>query len=117
MTTIFVFGSNLQGRHGKGAALHAKQYYGAVQGQGQGRWGNSYAIPTKSTPYNTLSLIDINNYVNVFINYATKHPELTFNITRIGCGLAGYQDKDIAPMFKSSPNNCNLPDEWSKYYE
>lgn len=109
---IFVFGSNLAGRHGAGAALHAYQHYGAIYGQGQGRQGESYAIPTKDQKIRTLPLNQIKVYVNDFKNYAAAHPELEFNVTRIGCGLAGYEDKDIAPMFKDAPSNCILPEGW-----
>jgi len=112
LNKIFVFGSNLEGRHGKGAALYAKQYHGAKSGIGYGHVGNSFAIPTKSTPYKSLSLSNINKYVHEFIEYAKATPELIYNITRIGCGLAGYKDIDIAPMFKDAPPNCLLPHEW-----
>lgn len=110
--TIFVFGSNLAGRHGKGAALFAKQNYGAIYGQGIGRQGNSYAIPTKGHQLEILSLQAIKLYVEMFIDYAINHPELSFQITRIGCGLAGYKDTQIAPMFTNLPPNCFLPKEW-----
>jgi hypothetical protein len=115
MTEIFVFGSNEAGRHGKGAALFARQNHGAVYGQGVGRTGNAYAIPTKDLNIRTLPLLRIEQYVLDFIEYAYDHPELTFNVTRIGCGLAGYRDEDIAPLFKGAPDNCNLPDEWKEY--
>lgn len=109
---IFVFGSNLAGRHGKGAALYAYQHYGAKYGVGVGRTGNSYAIPTKDKQLHTLPLHSINEYVNQFLDYARTHPLLTFRVTRIGCGLAGYSDEKISPMFKNAPENCNLPDGW-----
>ena len=109
---IFVFGSNLAGRHGKGAALYAKQHYGAIYGKGWGRTGNAYAIPTKNHKLQTLSLQVIEATVRIFIIYANEHPELKFVITRIGCGLAGYEDHQIAPMFRSAPTNCYLPDDW-----
>ena len=112
MSDVFVFGSNLQGIHGKGAALHAKTYFGAIQGQGLGRQGNSYAIPTKYTPKESLSLSLINSFVKVFIKYAATHFEESFNVTAIGCGLAGYTPEDIAPMFKNVPPNVNLPQEF-----
>lgn len=109
---IFVFGSNLAGRHGKGAALTAKRQYGATYGVGMGRTGNAYAIPTKDRTLATLSLIEIQYYVGIFLEYATDHPELNFIITRIGCGLAGYTDADISPMFKDVPPNCIIPANW-----
>jgi hypothetical protein len=115
MPQIFVFGSNLAGRHGKGAALTARNKYGAIYGQGIGRQGASYAIPTKDERLNTLSIPVIQKHVLDFIAYATIHHELTFNVTRIGCGLAGYKDEDIAPLFKDAPENCILSEEWRKH--
>lgn len=114
-TSIFVFGSNLAGRHGKGAALTAKLYHGAIYGQGIGRQGNSYAIPTKDNMLRTLSLHTIENHVMNFKEYARQHPKLSFFVTRIGCGLAGYTDKEIAPMFKNAPDNCQLPPSWRTF--
>lgn len=112
---IFVFGSNLAGRHGKGAALHARYFYGAYYGRGSGAQGQSYAIPTKDFNLRTLPLESIETYVNGFLLYARAHPELRFNVTRIGCGLAGYTDTDIAPLFKDAPENCDLPEGWRRY--
>lgn len=109
---IFVFGSNLAGRHGKGAALCAAKEHGAIYGRGIGRQGNSYAIPTKDRDLHTLSLSTIQIYVNNFLHYAELNPTETFNVTRIGCGLAGYTDTDIAPMFADAPPNCQLPQGW-----
>lgn len=109
---IFVFGSNLAGRHGKGAALFAKNYHNAKYGVGIGRTGNAYAIPTKDENLRTLSLGDIKSYINDFLRYATNNQDLVFKVTRIGCGLAGYKDEQIAPMFSGAPSNCNLPSGW-----
>jgi hypothetical protein len=109
---IFVFGSNLAGIHGAGAALYARKHHGAILGQGIGLQGDSYAIPTKDKKIKTLPLEQIKPHVDEFILFAKSHPELTFQVTRIGCGLAGYTDKDISPMFKDAPANCNLPDGW-----
>lgn len=109
---IFVFGSNLAGRHGKGAALYAKIHHGAIYGQGIGRQGNSYAIPTKDKNLRPLPLYEIRKYVGQFIEYARSNPKETFQVTRIGCGLAGYKDFEIAPMFEYAPDNCVLPKEW-----
>lgn len=109
---IFVFGSNLAGRHGAGAALFARQNHGAIYGKGQGRQGNSYAIPTKDKNIKTLPLSRIKEYVEVFLEYAKEHQDEQFEITRIGCGLAGYVDHQIAPMFKDATNNCYLPNGW-----
>ena len=111
-THIFVFGSNLAGRHGKGAALFAKQNHGAIYGQAYGLQGNSFAIPTKNSTLKPLSLYQIKPFINLFIRFAKEHPEYIFNLTRIGCGLTGYKDSDIAPMFKNAPNNVNKPIGW-----
>lgn len=109
---IFVFGSNEAGRHGKGAALTAREKHGAVYGVGRGRTGNAYAIPTKDEKLKTRSLELIKTDVDEFIKYANDNPSLWFEVTRIGCGLAGYKDKDIAPMFAEAPYNCILPVGW-----
>ena len=109
---IFVFGSNLAGRHGKGAAKTALRRYGAIYGQGVGRQGNAYAIPTKDDQLNILSLARIAVYVADFLTYAREHPTLTFQVTKIGCGLAGYTEDQIAPLFKRAPSNCTLPEGW-----
>ena len=109
---VFVFGSNLTGIHGAGAAKYARQRHGAIIGIGSGPQGNSYAIPTKRTPRETLSLDEIESYVRDFLDYARKHPELTFLLTAIGCGLAGYKPYQIAPMFKDAPTNVIKPAEF-----
>lgn len=111
---IFVFGSNLAGRHGAGAALFAKRNYGAEYGTGVGRTGDSFAIPTKDEYIRTLPLSTIKLYVDKFLAYAKANPDLTFLVTRIGCGLAGYLDKDISPMFQGAPENCLLPEGWRR---
>lgn len=109
---IFVFGSNLAGRHGAGAALFARQYHGAIYGKGVGIQGNSYALPTKDEHLRSLPLGEIKTYVDQFLSYAEYHSELEFIVTRIGCGLAGYTDDDIRPMFDAAPSNCHLPEDW-----
>lgn len=112
MREIFVFGSNLAGIHGAGAALFARKHHGAVLGKGIGLQGSSYGIPTKDERIRTLPLSVIEKHVKDFIAFANQHHEMTFNVTRIGCGLAGYKDQDIAPLFRGAPVNCRLPDEW-----
>lgn len=109
---IFVFGSNLAGRHGKGGALYAVKNHGAEYGVGVGRTGDSYAIPTKNQNLKTLPLEVIAVYVRQFLDYAKLNPELRFFVTKIGCGLAGYKEADISPMFKEAPENCLLPEGW-----
>lgn len=110
---VFVFGSNLAGRHGKGAALWAKQHRGAVSGVGVGMKGNSYAIPTKNRDIRTLPLEDIAEYVAIFLQFARNREDLAFQLTPIGCGLAGYKPEQIAPMFKDAPANVIMPDEFA----
>lgn len=123
---VFVFGSNLAGRHGKGSALAAKQKYGAIYGQGRGRQGMSYAIPTKDgrpgTPSlwdvkSTLPLDSIQRDVDTFIQYAKDHPELQFFVVRLGCALAAHRNEDIAPMFKGAPDNCSFSSEWEPWLQ
>lgn len=106
---IFVFGSNLAGRHGAGAALYALKSCGAVYGQGCGRQGNSYAIPTKDATLKTLTLAEIKVHVASFLRYAENHPDEMFELTPIGCGLAGHKPENIAPMFADAPCNVVLP--------
>ena len=114
---IFVFGSNEAGRHGKGAALTALKNHSAIYGQGFGLQGQSYGIPTKDRYLKPLPLNQIGYYVHAFKAFAKTHPDLTFNVTRIGCGLAGYRDQDIAPMFWNAPSNCQLPYGWREFNE
>lgn len=112
MTDIFVFGSNLAGRHGKGSALEAVRTYGAKYGQGWGRQGDSYAIPTKGYKLERLPLGMIALFVEDFKRYARQHPHDRFTVVAIGCGLAGYKPRQIAPMFDYAPRNVSLPYEF-----
>ena len=100
---IFVFGSNLAGAHGGGAARAARIHFGAVMGQGIGLQGRSYAIPTMQGGPET-----IKPYIDDFILFAKQHPELTFLVTPIGCGIAGFQARDIAPLFASAIDVENI---------
>ena len=106
---IFVFGSNLAGAHGGGAARIAVERFGAVMGQGVGLQGQSYAIPTMQGGPNTIL-----PYVEEFIAFAKQHPELTFLVTRIGCGIAGFTPKEIAPLFAGAVDveNIHLPEDF-----
>ena len=108
---VFVFGSNLAGRHGKGAALDAKNTYGAVQGVGKGLTGRSYALPTKGEKLEKLELEDIKYYVDEFIDFAEKNPNKTFYVTSFGTGLAGNKVEDIATMFDRIPSNVKFTAE------
>lgn len=126
MDRIFVFGSNTAGFHGRGAALFAIQERGAIRGIGEGLVGQSYALPTceyirlnppNSYPYKitSLPLSTIQTHVDKFIGFAKAHPELTFQLTPVGTGLAGFTHDQIAPMFKGIPKNVDVPEEWIKY--
>ena len=109
---IFVFGSNLQGAHGGGAARIALEKFGAIMGQGVGLQGQSYAIPTMQGGVKTIL-----PYVEEFIAFAKQHPEMTFLVTRIGCGIAGFTPAEIAPLFSSAVEveNIHLPlDFWQE---
>ena len=108
---IFVFGSNLEGAHGGGAAAFALKHFGAIWGQGVGLQGNSYGIPTMHGGVN-----DIKPYVDEFIDFAQAHPTLHFLVTRIGCGIAGFHDEEIAPLFAPAIDieNIWLPESFIK---
>ena len=121
---IFVFGSNLSGHHGRGAALTAKLKYGAKQGNGYGPQGESWAIPTKGKrdesrsagdKYPILHIDEITDYVLRLREYARRHPEDSFVITRIGCGLAGYTDAQMAPLWVGAPDNCEFDPAWASF--
>lgn len=111
---IFVFGSNLEGMHGGGAAYYAFRHFGAVMGCGVGMRGQSYAIPTMQGGVDT-----IKPYVDEFINFASAHPELFFYVTRIGCGIAGFRERDIAPLFMGAAglDNVCLPEGFVRELE
>jgi hypothetical protein len=114
---IFVFGSNLSGRHGKGAAKTALGW-GAKWGQAAGLQGRTYGIPTKDASIRrTLTVLEIKPFVDEFIGFAKANPQYTFLVTEIGCGLAGHKHKDIAPLFQDAINveNIHLPSKfWHK---
>jgi hypothetical protein len=114
---IFVFGSNESGIHGGGAAKTAFDKYGAIWSKGFGVQGCSFAIPTKDWDIQTLSLDDIAFYIRRFWSYTCLKPNFNFHITRIGCGLAGYNDEDIAPMFNyvSWRENCYFDEKWREF--
>lgn len=100
---IFVFGSNLAGSHGGGAAWTAYQKFGAVWGQGVGLQGQSYGIPTMQGGVET-----IRPYVDEFIAFARQHPELCFLVTKIGCGIAGFSESEIAPLLREALGQPNI---------
>lgn len=112
---IFVFGSNLAGRHGKGAAKFAVENHGAIYGQGEGRQGNSYAIPTKSKTLGPLDWVeDIDPAIGRFCRYAELSKGHTFLLTPVGCGLAGHSKKDLVKSLRRHqvPRNVVLASSW-----
>jgi hypothetical protein len=122
---IFVFGSNEAGIHGAGAALEALNNHGAVMGQGFGPQGSSFAIPTKGEYTKrdgitkgigrSLPFTKVVEYVGKFLEYAALHPDMTFQVTRIGCGYAGFMDDDIASLFTSATPNCKFDVAWQRW--
>lgn len=107
--TIFVFGSNLSGIHDGGAARHALDHWGAVWGKPVGLQGRSYAIPTKDAQIRyALPLSEIAGHVREFVEFARANPAMSFLVTAIGCGLAGLEPRDIAPMFGGASENVFL---------
>lgn len=114
MSEIFVFGSNREGRHGKGAALEARLKHGAKNGYPDGPQGSSYAIVTKELRryLPPVDLDEVKAGVDNFKIYARNHPHLTFRVTPIGCGLAGFKPAQIKPLFAGCPSNVILPKEF-----
>lgn len=122
---IFVFGSNTGGIHGAGAALAAYKQHGARWGMGYGHYGNSFAIPTKGhtgTGENkrigdTLKLEHIKNFVRGFEAYVRTNPDMQFQVTRIGCGLAGLKDHEVAQLFIFAPLNLHFDTAWKEFFD
>lgn len=114
----FVFGSNQRGAHGKGAALYAKKHFGAVQGDALGFTGQCFAIPTKDDNLVTIPL----HKILVSVSYLTQRTHALlgseFIVSQVGCGIAGYEPKDIAPMFRwCNPDNTIFDIAWKEYLE
>jgi hypothetical protein len=103
---VFVFGSNAQGSHGGGAALVAQQRFGAVTGIGEGLQGQSYALPTME------GIEALEMATQRFVAFAEQHPELDFYLTKVGCGIAGYREDEVAPFFRDAPPNVIKPPGW-----
>ena len=101
---VFVFGSNANGAHGAGAARTAYEKFGAVWGEGHGLHGQSYAIDTMS------GMAVLQDEVRGFLEFSRGNPDLTFLVTKVGCGIAGYTPEEIAPLFTGRPANVVLPD-------
>lgn len=119
---VFVFGSNLAGIHGAGAAEVAHRVYNYPMGLGAGFHSSedkleAFGIPTKGWHFNVLPLESIKLYIDYLLAWVIKNPTKAFFITRIGCGYANYNDSEIAPMFKGFPPNCSFAEPWKKYLE
>ena len=114
MSEIFVFGSNLAGRHGKGAALDAAKFYGAERGVGEGMTGNAYAIPTKDEALRALPLADVDAAICRFLDFARANPKYCFHLTPVGTGLAGNSKAAIWAILqrKGVPQNVLLTSTW-----
>jgi hypothetical protein len=113
--TIFVFGSNLAGKHYGGAAKYAADKFYAVVGEAEGPTGTAYAIPTMDADFRQLPLEDVEDYIETFKAHAYANPQEDFYVTRVGCGIAGFKDAQIAPLFVDSPDNCTFDPQWSSY--
>lgn len=115
--TIFVFGSNLAGQHTDGAAKTALTHFGALSGVGRGWSGQSYAIPTMNEHLQQMPLSQIEHYVEDFKIYSKNHPKMTYFLTSVGCGIAGYKVEEIAPMFKGISHNVIFPQSFRPFVE
>lgn len=109
---VFVFGSNLAGRHGSGAARTARELFGAQYGKGEGLTGRCYAFPTLGTMLQRRTLPALRKSRDRFFGVALLHPELTFLLTRVGTGLAGYEEKVMITLFADSPASVVKPEGW-----
>ena len=112
---VFVFGSNMNGNHAGGAAYLAVEKFGAEMGNAEGIQGQSYAIPTLDKDMKRINLTDLEQSISRFYDYADSHPELTFYLTKIGCGIAGYEESDIATVVncRDIPKNVIIPEEFT----
>lgn len=115
MKMVFVFGSNELGLHGAGAAEYAHKHLGMPKGKSYGHYGDCFAIPTKDLDIRTLPFTRIEDYVTGFLAYAKGHPKIKFKITRIGCGLAGLRDSQVAQLFQFAPKNCYFDEAWKPF--
>ena len=115
--TVFVFGSNMAGDHASGAARTAQQFFGALKGVGRGWSGQSFAIPTMNEHLQQMPLSQIQHYIDDFKIYTKNHPKTKYFITSVGCGIAGYQTEEIAPMFKGISHNVILPQSFRPFVE
>lgn len=115
---IFVFGSNTKGLHAGGAAYYASKLFGAEWGVSEGPTGRTYAIPTCTPSIEKVSVNELKNSIDRFIQYAKENPTLNFLVTPIGCGIAGWNVADVAPMFEAAKSlpNVSLPESFWKYF-
>lgn len=119
---VLVFGSNLQGRHGNGAALLAAKFFNADEGVGQGRTGQAYAIATRKRTSDTNAWIVTRDFADVaidvaaFVEYTYQNTDLEYFVTAVGCGKAGFMDALMAPLFRAAMN-CSFPQQWKPYLE
>jgi hypothetical protein len=109
---IFVFGSNLAGRHAGGAAFDAANRFGAVEGVGEGLTGECYAFPTLKGDLSKIEYDDMICIADTFYRCVDAHPELTFLLTRVGTGIAGHSAKDMKNLFIRKRDNLVLPEGW-----
>lgn len=115
--TVLCFGSNEAGIHGAGAAKTAYEKHGARWGFSYGHMGDSFAIPTKDEDIRSLPIGRVQDYIRGFLAYAKGHPKVKFKVTRIGCGLAGFTDEQIAPLFVEASGNCTFDEAWKPIFE
>jgi hypothetical protein len=109
---IFVFGSNQRGAHGGGAARLAKEKFGAEEGVGEGLTGQSYAFPTLTANFGKVSHASLEASRDRLYASARQNPDKTFLLTKVGCGIAGFTEDEIRPLFKNAPENVILPEDW-----
>ncbi len=114
---VFVFGSNLAGYHAGGAARAAADQFGAKWGVGEGPTGDAYAIPTMDRELAPRSLDDVSDSIQVFVMHAKSKRNQRFFVTRIGCGIAGFEDSEIAPLFRDAPDNCSFAETWRPWLD
>lgn len=111
---VWVFGSNLAGIHGAGAAKVARELYGAQWGHGLGMTGHTYAIATKDDKIENLDFDFIEAQIGLFVEATKRCLQYEWFVTRVGCGLAGYKDEKIAPLFRGAVN-CSFAEQWKRY--
>ena len=109
MTVIFVFGSNLAGKHMQGSAMTAKKFHGAIEGQGEGLQGRSYAIPVRDHDLKPLPLWRIARSINNLCEFAESRSELQFRVAAIGCEDETFTAQEVAPLFRNMPAQFDLP--------